>query len=94
MDDDEFEWDDAKARLNIRNHGLSFEVAKEAFSDVFAVEWADERENYGEDRYNITGMVQGRLITVTFTIRETRIRIISARKAEPMERRRYHEQAN
>ncbi len=92
MSEDDFEWDEAKARLNLRNHGLSFEVAREAFDDFYAYEWADEREDYGEERFNITGMVQGRLITVTFTIRETKLRLISARKAEPRERRRYHEQ--
>ena len=62
------------------------------FEDIYADEWADEREDYGEERFNIVGMVRGRLITVTFTIRETKLRIISARKAEPRGRRRYHDQ--
>jgi uncharacterized DUF497 family protein len=92
MSVDDYEWDEAKASLNLRNHGLSFEVACEVFDDFFAYEWADDREDYGEERFNITGMVHGRLITVTFTMRETKIRLISARKAEPRERRRYHEQ--
>ena len=34
MDEVDFEWDEAKSRLNIRNHGLSFEVAREAFDDM------------------------------------------------------------
>ncbi len=92
MNDDDFEWDEAKCALNIRDHGLSFEVAREVFEDFYAYEWADEREDYGEERFNIAGMVRGRLIAVTFTIRDRKIRLISARKAEPRERRRYHEQ--
>ena len=92
MNNDVFEWDEAKARLNLQKHGLSFEVAREVFEDFYAYEWADERKDYGEERFNITGMVRGRLITVTYTIRETKLRIISARKAEPRERRCYHEQ--
>ena len=92
MSEDEFEWDEAKARLNLCKHGLSFEVAREAFDDFRAYEWADEREDYGEERFNLTGMVRSRLITVTYTIRDTKIRLISARKAEPREGRQYHEQ--
>ncbi len=92
MNDDNFEWDEAKARLNLQKHALSFEVASEVFEDICAYEWADEREDYGEERFNITGLVRCRLITVTYTIRETKFRIISARKAEPRERGRYHDQ--
>jgi uncharacterized DUF497 family protein len=49
MNDGDFDWDEAKARRNFRNHGLSFEVAREVFDDFYAYEWADEREDYGED---------------------------------------------
>ncbi len=45
-------------------------VAREVFEDFFAYDWADERDDYGEEWFNITGMVRGRLITVTYTIRE------------------------
>ncbi len=92
MMDGDFEWDEVKAARNIRDHGLSFEVACEVFEDFCACEWADEREDYGEERFNIAGMVRDRLIVVTYTMRDDRIRLISARKAEPWERRRYHEQ--
>jgi uncharacterized protein len=92
MNEDDFEWDEIKARLNVRNHGLSFEAAREVFDDFYAYEWADEREDYGEERYNITGMVRGRFITVTYAMRGEKFRLISARKAEPRERRLYHEQ--
>ncbi len=66
-------------------------MARRAFADVFAVEREDLRRDYGEDRYTITGMVEGQLLFVAFTFRGNRIRIISARYAEPYERRLYHE---
>jgi len=50
----------------------------------------DRRQDYGEERYTAIGMVQDRLIAVAFTIRNDRIRIISARKAQPRDRRKYH----
>jgi uncharacterized DUF497 family protein len=92
MRDDDFEWDDAKAAANLARHGVSFKTARLAFADVFAVEGEDLRENYGERRYVRLGMAAGRLLHVTYAMRDDRIRIISARHAEPRERRRYHEE--
>ena len=91
MNGDDFEWDDAKAARNFADHGVSFEVAKKVFEDPFATERLDDRENYSEDRYNIIGMADGRILTVTYTLRNGTIRIISARGAEPHEKRQYHE---
>ena len=90
MQDDEFEWDDAKAALNWRNHGVSFDMARDVFKDIFAVAWVDDRHGDHEERFSMLGMVEGRLLHVTYTLRDERTRIISARKAEPHERRRYH----
>jgi uncharacterized DUF497 family protein len=45
-----------------------------------------------EERYGVIGMVEGRLLFVGYTMRGEKIRIITARKAEPYERRRYHEE--
>jgi uncharacterized protein len=92
MQNDDFEWDDAKAAINLREHDVSFEAACLAFADVFATEREDTRETYGEVRYNLIGMVDGRLLHVTYTPRGERIRIVSARLAEPREKRRYYEQ--
>lgn len=92
MQNDDFEWDDAKAVRNLLEHDVSFETARAAFADVFAIEREDTREVYGEIRYNLIGMVEGRLLHVTYTPRGERMRIISARAAEPRERRRYYEQ--
>ena len=91
MNEDDFEWDPRKAARNHADHGISFEVARYVFDDPAAIEALDDREDYGEDWFNITGMVGGRLFVVTYTIRR-RLRLISARLAEPRERKRYHEE--
>ena len=91
MDDDGFEWDEAKAAKNNIVHGVTFEVAREVFNDPFAVDRPDNRHDYGEQRANITGMVYGRLLTVTYTMRGRKLRLIPARHAEPYESRIYHE---
>jgi hypothetical protein len=91
MRDQKFEWDDRKAQLNVVWHGVPFEAAREAFKDVFAIDREDNREDYGEERHSLIGMSQGRLLFVAYTMRGDRIRIISARGAEPYEHRLYHE---
>ncbi len=91
MSDDDFEWDEAKAAENDARHGVSFDTAKKVFKDPFAIERLDDREDYGEDRFNIFGMVEGRLLFVVYTLRNGTIRLISARGAEPHEKRKYHE---
>ncbi len=91
MQDDEFEWDDAKVAGNLARHWVSFEIARRAFADPFAIVRDDLRVDYGEDRSTITGMVDDRLPFVAYTMREHRIRIIMARHAEPFERKLYHE---
>jgi uncharacterized DUF497 family protein len=92
MDDGKFQWDDTKAADNYADHGVRFDVARAVFDDPFAIEWLDEREDYGEDRYNILGMVENRLLYVSYTMRDAKTRLISARGAEPYERRQYHEE--
>ena len=66
-------------------------MARDVFKDLFAIEWLDDREDYGEDRYVIIGMVDNHLLYVAYAMRGEAIRIISARGAEPHERRQYHE---
>lgn len=88
----EFEWDDDKAARNWRDHGIAFEAACQAFNDAFAVEWEDDRQTTAEQRFAMLAMVGERLLFVAYTLRGDRIRIISARRAEPLERRRYHDE--
>jgi hypothetical protein len=92
MQDDAFEWDDAKAAQNRLDHHITFEMARDAFRDAFSVDWVDDRQDTPEERFNMLGMVDERLLHVSYTLRGDRIRIISARKAEPHERRRYHDE--
>ena len=85
----DFEWDEAKARSNDDKHGVSFEAACLVFRDPFAVEFEDDRSDYGEDRFIVIGQIQARLVTVVYTWRDSAIRLISARGADPHERRLY-----
>jgi uncharacterized protein len=62
------------------------------FTDVFGILREDRRENYGEDRYSLLGMIGDRLLFVAYTLRNGRTRILSARLAEPFERRLCHEE--
>jgi uncharacterized protein len=86
-----FGWDKANADGNFRRHNVTFEAATRVFEDPFYVDEIDDREDYGEERSNIIGMADGRLLVVTYTLRSGVTRIISARLAEPRESRRYHE---
>ena len=90
MEDDDFAWDDDKAAANWRDHAITFEMARTAFRDAFSVEWIDDGQGVAEERYCMLAMAENRLLHVSYTPRGDKIRIISARKAEPHERRRYH----
>jgi uncharacterized DUF497 family protein len=86
---DPFEWDDAKAADNDAKHGVTFEMATAIFKDPFAVERLDDREDYGEDRFVVVGMAGTAMLTVVYTERAGRIRIISARQATRREQDDY-----
>jgi len=89
----EFEWNKAKAKANFRGHGVSFDLAKTVFSDPFAIERLDDREEHGEQRFVIIGAAEGRaLLFVAYTEREERIPIISARRATQNEQDDYFQQ--
>lgn len=90
MNDEDFEWNDAKAEGNLQKHGVSFEAACRIFDDVVALDRVDTTTDYGEDRYLITGLVNDVLLTAAYTERNGRTRIISARKATKREEREYH----
>jgi len=84
-----FEWDKLKAKNNYAKHGVSFDLAKKVFKDPFAVEFLDDREDYGEERFVILGMVDGHILYVAYTERNETIRIISARRATKHEQETY-----
>ena len=85
----DFEWDDSKAAENVRNHGVSFAQAALAFRDPSAVEWIDLREAYGEERIILLGTARNQILSVVYTERAERIRIISARRATRNEQEYY-----
>jgi uncharacterized protein len=87
----EFEWDESKRTANIRKHGIDFADVSTIF-DGSIVTVADDRLDYGEERFVTFGLFQGHVIAVVHTESEDYIRIISARKATKYERENYFEQ--
>ncbi|NET88021.1 MAG: BrnT family toxin [Kamptonema sp. SIO1D9] len=87
----EFEWDENKNRQNQQKHGISFEEAQEIFFGI-VITLIDERYEDDEIREISIGAIQGVIIvTVAHTERNNKIRLISARKATPKERKKYNE---
>lgn len=91
-----FSWDPAKAQANLRKHGISFEEARTVFLDEFAVQFFDEDNPAGEDRFLMLGMSsEANLLLVCHCERhdgrtgEEVIRIISARRATRNESAHY-----
>ncbi len=90
MEDLVFEWDPRKARSNIRKHGVSFVEAVTVFADPLAAIHDDADRSTVEARELIVGnSSRGRLLIVSFTERGKSVRIISARRITPRERRDY-----
>ena len=88
----EFEWDRQKAKANHARHRIDFQEALTVFRDPLARIFDDEEHSEDEPREIIIGRsMKQRLILVCFTVRGTRIRIIGARKATPLERKDYEE---
>ena len=88
-----FEWDAAKSQACFDERGFDFAYAAQAFSDAARTIEVDDRRDYGEERYRLTGIVKGRLYVVVYTPRPDAVRIISAHKANQRETRRYEDSA-
>jgi uncharacterized DUF497 family protein len=85
-----FEFDPAKARTNLRKHGVSFSHAEQALRDPVAYT-IDDPDSASERRFVTLGMdALGRVLVVVHTQRGERTRLISARKASRGEADRYH----
>lgn len=76
----EFEWDESKRLANIRKHGVDFIDMPLLFKNPM-LESIDDREHYGEERVTALGAANGTVFRIVFTLRQSRIRIISAMKA-------------
>jgi uncharacterized DUF497 family protein len=88
----EFEWDLAKAELNLKEHGISFDEATTVFRDTLSITISDPDHSDSEDRFIDIGMSHRmQLLVVSYTERKDKIRIISARRATRAERKNYEE---
>lgn len=85
----EFEWDEAKSERCHRERGFPFADMLPAFSDPGRMVELDSRYEYGEERHCLYGRIEDRLFVVAHTVRGETIRIISARKANKREQKRY-----
>lgn len=85
-----FEWNEIKAKSNLKKHKVSFEEGKTIFNDPFLFTFPDDRHSVHEDRFiNIGFSAEGRILVLTHTERKGKIRVISCRKATPRERSFY-----
>lgn len=86
----EITFDPEKDRANRAKHGVGLARAAELDWATAHIE-ADERRSYGETRYIAWAMLEDRLHACVFTLRDGLVRVISLRKANRREERRYHE---
>jgi uncharacterized protein len=84
----DFEWDGAKELANRKKHGVDFRTAAKVFLDPYVIEF-DDLDAAGELRFNAIGLVDGRMLFVTYTMKGDIVRIILG--AGPHEKRKYHE---
>lgn len=87
----QFEWDENKNEINLRKHKIDFSDVPIVFKGPMLIDY-DDRQDYGEERWIGMGLMNDILVIVIFTERgEDTIRIISARKANQKECKRYYE---
>jgi uncharacterized protein len=85
-----FEWDRDKAQANVKKHKISFDEAVTVFYDPLAATFHDPDHSYGEPRFFTVGYSShGRLLVVCHAERRDAVRLISARRATPRERKRH-----
>ena len=86
-----FEWGETKRRANLSKHGVDFEDIVRLFDSAFT-EDPDHIHSGFEDRYLVFGILEGVVYCVALTYREDRRRLISARRATPVETREFYSQ--
>ena len=87
-----FEWSEKKNEVNIKKHGISFEEGKSVFYDQNAIEFYDEDHSHDEQRFlllDFSDKLKLLIICHCFRKSDSRIRIISARKATKNESKYY-----
>ena len=85
------EWDDTKAEINYKKHGIYFEDAARVFLDDNRIDYFDELHSDYEDRIKVIGMVD-EVLSVIYTERGEKYRLISARYATKSEEDEYYGQ--
>lgn len=85
----EFEYNPAKSRRNLEKHGISLEDAQELWTRPFV---QGQARSTDEDRWMIVGLLENKLYTCIFTVRNDTIRLISARRSRKNEEAAYHAQ--
>ena len=87
-----FEWDEEKAKANLKKHRVGFDEATTVFTDPFSITNHDPDHSASEHRYiDIGSSDKGRVLVVVYTERGSTIRIFSCRKATASERKLYEE---
>jgi uncharacterized DUF497 family protein len=87
-----FEWDKRKAQQNLQKHQVDFTEASTVFADTLSITIPDPDHSEDEERWVTIGLSnRQRLLVVVHTEEEATIRIISARRADRLERRKYEE---
>jgi uncharacterized protein len=88
----DFEWDEAKAESNFHKHNVTFGEAATVFNNPLAITFFDPDHSDDEERYLTIGdSAKGRVSIVSHTDRGRSIRIISARQATRVERKKYED---
>jgi uncharacterized DUF497 family protein len=89
-----FEWDEEKAKANLKKHRVDFDEAATVLSDPFSITILDPDHSADEQRYiDIGSSAAGRVLVVVYAERGSNLRIISCRKATLSERKLYEEKA-
>jgi len=87
----EFDWDEAKRKANLRDHGIDFVGIEEVFEgDTVTI--LDDRFDYGEQRFVTFGLLEGRIVAIAHTESDVLIRVISVRKATKNEEKGYYKE--
>ncbi|MGH6979204.1 MAG: BrnT family toxin [Brevundimonas sp.] len=84
----DIEFDPAKDEANVAKHGVSLALGVEMDMETAKVV-VDDRRDYGEQRFNALGLIGDRVYAMTFAIRPPAVRIISLRKANSREQKRF-----
>jgi len=88
-----YEWDENKAKENLRKHKVSFEEAETVFDDPLSITVADPDHSEDEERWIDIGISKKKqILVVVYTERGKKLRIISARKATRAERKKYEKE--